>query len=261
MFFYNPWVRKWGWTPSGACAYSFHRWELLPPPALTPSTACGRSPSLEEGGLGASRSLSKPLIQPRVQGRNPARFNGGYGVPRGFKGEKSKSPPNPLGLAERVPSSADDDSPFSKQQQHNQQLQTHLTVAIPEFLPQNTVFPKNRLLHFICFICFMCPVCVGRKKIFGVKATGSNSFHRRGRSPSLDEGGLGFRRSRPPALPSIGYRGFAVAPITLRAPSRNIVVITVQINGCGNIRNGRAMRAPTVYGDATDGCKCIQPLQ
>ena len=113
-----------------------------------------------------------------MQGRNPARFNGGYGVPRGFKGGISKFPPNPLGLAERVPSSADDDSPFSKQQQHNQQLQTHLTVAIPEFLPQNTVFPKNRLLHFICFICFMCPVCVGRKKIFGVKATGSNSFHR-----------------------------------------------------------------------------------
>ena len=50
-----------------------------------------------------SRTLSKPLIQPRVQGRNPARFNGGYGIPRGFKGEKSKFPPNPLGLAERVP--------------------------------------------------------------------------------------------------------------------------------------------------------------
>ena len=51
---------------------------------------------------GASRALSKFLIQPRVQGRNPGRFNGGYGVPRGFKGEKSKFPPNPLGLAERV---------------------------------------------------------------------------------------------------------------------------------------------------------------
>ena len=37
----------------------------------------------------------------------------------------------------------------------------------------------------------------------------------------------GFRRSKPAALPSIGYRGFAVAPISLRAPSRNIVVITV----------------------------------
>ena len=70
------------------------------------------------------------FIQPRVQGRNPARFNGGYGVPRGFKGEKSKSPPNPLGLAERVPSSADDDSTFPKRQQYNQQLQMHLMVAI-----------------------------------------------------------------------------------------------------------------------------------
>ena len=78
--------------------------KLLPPPT-------GRSPSLKEGGLGAARALSKILIQLRVQGRNPGRFNGGYGVPRGFKGEKSKSPPNPLGLAERVPSSADDDSP------------------------------------------------------------------------------------------------------------------------------------------------------
>ena len=62
-------------------------------------------------------------------------------------------------------------------------------------------------------------------------------------------------------MPSIGYRGFAVAPITLRAPSRKLVVITVQINGCGNIRNGHAMRAPTVYGGATDGFKYIQPLQ
>ena len=69
--------------------------KLLPPPT-------GRSPSLKEGGLGAARALSKILIQLRVQGRNPGRFNGGYGVPRGFKGEKSKSPPNPLGLAERV---------------------------------------------------------------------------------------------------------------------------------------------------------------
>ena len=43
---------------------------------------------------------------------------------------------------------------------------------------------------------------------------------RRGRS-------WGIRRSKPAALPSIGYRGFAVAPMTLRAPSRNIVVITV----------------------------------
>ena len=60
-----------------------------------------------------------------------------------------------------------------------------------------------------------------------INGKGGNSFHRSqtpstacGRSPSLEEGGLGFRRSRPPALPSIAYRGFAVAPMTLRAPSR-----------------------------------------
>ena len=40
-----------------------------------------------------SRALSKPFIQPRVQGRNPARFNGGYGVPRGFKGGSKPSAP------------------------------------------------------------------------------------------------------------------------------------------------------------------------
>ena len=82
--------------------------ELLPP--------LRRSPSLEEGGLGVSpvkacslavdwiyglcgrpynpsRALSKPRIQPRVQGRNPARFKGGYGVPRGFKGGSKPSAP------------------------------------------------------------------------------------------------------------------------------------------------------------------------
>ena len=79
---------------SGNGGNSFHRLhELLPP--------LRRSPSLEEGGLGAARALSNFLLLLRVQGRNPGRFNGGYGVPRGFKGEKSKSPPNPLGLAER----------------------------------------------------------------------------------------------------------------------------------------------------------------
>ena len=80
---------------NGKGGNAFHRLRLLLPPLR-------RSPSLEEGGLGASRALSKILIQLRVQGRNPVRFKGGYGVPRGFKGEKSKSPPNPLGLAERV---------------------------------------------------------------------------------------------------------------------------------------------------------------
>ena len=63
-----------------------------------------------------------------------------------------------------------------------------------------------------------------------INGNGWNAFHRSRlllpplrRSPSLEEGGLGFRRSRPPALPSIAYRGFAVAPMTLRAPSRNLV--------------------------------------
>ena len=64
---------------------------------------------------------------------------------------------------------------------------------------------------------------------------------RRGRS-------WGIRRSRPAALPSIGYRGFAVAPMTLRAPSRRVVVITSGING-------RAMRAPTGDSGATVAMK------
>ena len=64
-----------------------------------------------------------------------------------------------------------------------------------------------------------------------------NSFHRpRGGPPPSRREVWGFRRSRPSALPSIGYRGFAVAPITLRAPSRNVVVITIQISGCGKYK-------------------------
>ena len=57
-------------------------------------------------------------------------------------------------------------------------------------------FQENRLLCFVCFICFLCLVCLLCR---------------------------GLRRSRPSALPSIAYRGFAVAPMTLRAPSRNLV--------------------------------------
>ena len=50
----------------------------------------------------------------------------------------------------------------------------------------------------------------------------TNSFHRpRGGPPPSRREVLGVRRSRPAALPSIGYRGFAVAPITLRAPSQS----------------------------------------
>ena len=122
------------------CAYSFHRCGG-PPPSKREVWGVRRSrptalPPIAYRGFAVApitlRPLSKPLIQPRVQGRNPARFKGGYGVPRGFKGGSkpsapcgrlseaehpkrkgatllrllsavnSKSPPNPLGLAERV---------------------------------------------------------------------------------------------------------------------------------------------------------------
>ena len=45
------------------------------------------------------------------------------------------------------------------------------------------------------------------------------------RAVPLPRGGRsgGIRRSMPAALPSIGYRGFAVAPMTLRAPSRRFL--------------------------------------
>ena len=82
-----------------------------------------------------------------------------------------------------------------------------------------------------------------------------NAFHRCGllpppRAVPLPRRGRswGVRRSRPSAVPSIGYRGFAVAPMTLRAPSRWIVVITSGING-------RAMRAPTGDSGATVAMK------
>ena len=51
----------------------------------------------------------------------------------------------------------------------------------------------------------------------------TNSFHRCGGPPPSRREVLGVRRSRPAALPSIAYRGFAVAPITLRAPSRSLL--------------------------------------
>ena len=94
-----------------------------------------------------------------------------------------------------------------------------------------------------------------------VITSGTNSFHRCGGPPPSKREVLGFRRSRPAALPSIGYRGFAVAPKTLRASSRRVVVIT-------SGTNGRAMRAPTGYGgatnccnDKTQRCKCISSLR
>ena len=100
------------------------------------------------------------------------------------------------------------------------------------------------------------------------------------RTPSTAAGGpppskrevLGFRRSKPAALPSIGYRVFAVAPMTLRAPSRNIVVITVTGAAiyetgaqCAPLR-GTAMQpsvanASNRCNDAAQRCKRISPLR
>ena len=50
-------------------AYSFHRLQ-------TPSTACGRSPSLEEGGLGGSRPLEDSYTTPGA-GSQPCSFQRG----------------------------------------------------------------------------------------------------------------------------------------------------------------------------------------
>ena len=106
------------------------------------------------------------------------------------------------------------------------------TRGISIIMGSSAVFPKNQLLFLVCFICFLCLVCllrVGKQKDVRHKSDGENCFHRlllpppTGRSPSLEEGGMGFRRSRPSALPSIAYRGFAVAPMTLRAPSRRFL--------------------------------------
>ena len=100
-----------------------------------------------------------------------------------------------------------------------------------------------------------------------INGNGWNAFHRLRlllpplrRSPSLEEGGLGFRRSRPPALPSIAYRGFAVAPKPLRAPSRNLVynpgcrvatlLVSMGVMGfLGDLREDRS-RARPVGGSA-----------
>ena len=84
----------------------------------------------------------------------------------------------------------------------------------------------------------ICLTCVGHmmhmkhmkfEKGFFERTAGENAFCRMGYEllpppaggpPPSKREVLGLRRSRPSALPSIAYRGFAVAPITLCAPSR-----------------------------------------
>ena len=75
--------------------------DILPTPdSLPPRPPSSREGDRRSGGRSSRIEhpptfcfLLKPLIQLRVQGRNPARFNGGYGVPRGFKGGSKPSAP------------------------------------------------------------------------------------------------------------------------------------------------------------------------
>ena len=59
--------------------------------------------------------------------------------------------------------------------------------------------------------------------VCGLLPPSTDSFHRCGGPPPSKREVLGFRRSKPAALPSIGYRGFAVAPKPLRASSRSLL--------------------------------------
>ena len=98
----------------------------------------------------------------------------------------------------------------------------------------------------------------------GLLPPSADSFHRP-RTPSTAHGLLpppravplprrgrswGIRRSKPAALPSIGYRGFAVAPMTLRALSRSLVYSP----GDERARNARP------YGGRTPSTAAAVPL-
>ena len=80
------------------------------------------------------------------------------------------------------------------------------------------------------------------------------SFHRCGGPPPSKREVWGFAGQGLSALPSIGYRGFAVAPMTLRAPSRNplynsgcrvatLVVLMGVMGFLGDLR-GRNSKSP-----------------
>ena len=162
-----------------------------------------------------------------MQGRNPARFKGGYGVPRGFKGEKSKSPPNPLGLAERVP---------RPQAVEGVPARSHRKAFPPSPPTGFARRPRPPALPSIAYRGFALapkPFRPLPKKLARPPAPVSPPQRppssREGDRPQAVEGvparshrkafppPTGFiRRSRPPALPPIAYRGFAVAPKPLR---------------------------------------------
>ena len=91
------------------------------PKALTGETP--RPPSSREGDRRSGgrskriarpstfRAISKILYNPGCRVATLLVSMGVMGFLGDLRGRNSKSPPNPLGLAERVPSSADDDSP------------------------------------------------------------------------------------------------------------------------------------------------------
>ena len=92
---------------------------------------------------------------------------------------------------------------------------------------------------------------------------------------------LGLRRSRPSAFPSIAYRGFAVAPITLRASSRSLLynpgcrvatlLVSMGVMGfLGDLRGrnsksppnplGLAERAPSADGGRSTCAMLVHPI-
>ena len=79
------------------------------------------------------------------------------------------------------------------------------TRGISIIMESSAVFPKNQILFLVCFICFLCVVCltcVGKQKDVRHKSDGDERLPAPtpstacGRSPSLDEGGLGMGKSR-----------------------------------------------------------------
>ena len=88
------------------------------------------------------------------------------------------------------------------------------------------------------------------KGLFLTHSASGNSFHRLRAVPLPRRGRSGgFAGQGLPALPSIGYRGFAVAPMTLRAPLRGTAVQPTVANTSDRCN------------DATQRCKCISQLQ
>ena len=163
--------------------------DILPTPdSLPPRPPSSREGDRRSGGRSSRIEhpptfcfLLKPLIQLRVQGRNPARFNGGYGVPRGFKGGSkpsapcgrlseaehpkrkgatllrplsavnSKSPPNPLGLAERVPRPQAVEGVFQRWKEFLQAVKgVGARIARP-FIPHPPIFSHFR--HNSAILC------------------------------------------------------------------------------------------------------------